>query len=322
MIPDLNRIKVFYYVFLRRSVALAAQDLNISASAVSQALAKLEAEVKISLFTRLHRQLVPTVAGEQLFEITSPFIQDLEIEIDSILKSKKAPAGLIRIGASMEFGKFYCPGAFAGFRKQYPEVIFSLSLGNGPQILSMLGEGELDFGLVDIFLLKATVKGDLDNFAIEPLIDEQMSLVCSADYYNRHILKDHSYDNLVKKDFISYQKSSLTLQQWFRHHFNRSPQALNKVVTVDNHQVVTNCVLQNMGLGVVSRHIVLNDIKKKRIVPITTGKTDIINKVSLVQLQNKIPSLTEKTFIRFMTHDIRRSDMAIEFGMPSSSTSF
>lgn len=320
MLPDLNRIKVFYYVFLRRSVALAAQDLNISASAVSQALAKLEREVKISLFTRLHKKLVPTVAGEQLFEITSVFVRDLEIGIDAILKSKKQPSGLIRIGAPIEFGKYFFPRLFAAFREKYPEVIFAMKLDNAPGILSMINAGELDLGLVNVFLIRNMQKGDLDIFSIDPLIDEQVSLVCSTVYYNNYILKDHSYENLTVKNFISYQQPSLTLQQWFEHHFNRAPRDLNKVVAVDNSQAVINCIRNDLGLGVVSRHMVLQDIKNKRIVPITTGNTDIVNKISLAQLQNRIPTLTEKTFIRFLIRDIQRPEMALSFGMPSSHT--
>ena len=231
---------------------------------------------------------------------------------------KKQPSGLIRIGAPIEFGKYFFPVLFAAFRKKYPDVIFSMTLDNAPGILSMVNAGELDLGLVDIFMIKDLSAGELDMFSIDPLINEQVSLVCSKAYYDKYMLKDHSYDNLATKDFISYQHTSSTLQQWFKHHFGRSPKDLSRIVTVDNNQAVINCIRNDLGLGVVSRHMVLKDIKKRRIVPITTGKTDIVNKISLVQLQNKIPTLTEKTFIRFLIRDIQRPEMAVAFGMPSS----
>ena len=49
---DFNRIKVFYYIFSNQSVAKAARELNITQSAVSQQLKKLELEIKTRLFTR------------------------------------------------------------------------------------------------------------------------------------------------------------------------------------------------------------------------------------------------------------------------------
>ena len=84
MLPDLNRLKLFYYVYRARSVVGAAAELNISQPAVSQQLQKLEAELKTSLFTRLHKKLVPTSAGERLFSLVSPMIDGLEVGLPFI----------------------------------------------------------------------------------------------------------------------------------------------------------------------------------------------------------------------------------------------
>ena len=316
MLPDLNRIKVFYFVFNSLSVALAARELNISPSAVSQALAKLEGELKVPLFTRLHRKLVPTAAGEQLFNIVSPFIRDLEKGIDTILRAKDIPSGMIRIGSPIEFGKSYFPGVFAAFRSKYPDVVFTMKLGDPAEIFSMISAGDLDFGLVDIFLTRDKGLRDLGQFAIDPLIDEEVILACSKRYYDREIKGDHSFENLVEKEFISYQKTSLTLRHWFKHHFNRFSIDLNRVMTVDSHQAVINGILHHIGMGVIAKHIVNNEINRGQIIPVHTGKKEVINKISLAQLQDKVPSLTEKTFIRFLVRDIHESGMAEEGLLP------
>ncbi len=310
MLPDLNRIKAFYYIYRGQSVAQAAKELNISASAVSQSLGKLEAELNVPLFTRLHRKLVPTLAGEQLFNIVSPFIRDLETGIENITRARNVPSGMLRIGSPIEFGKSYFPRIFAAFRQQYPEVVFSMKLGDPSEIFSMISAGELDFGLVDIFLTREQVFGDLGHYSIDPLIDEKVILACSKTYYQKEIKGDHSFDNLVTKEFISYQKTSLTLRNWFKHHFNRFSIELNRVMTVDSHQAVINGMLNHLGMGVIAGHIVGGELDRGEIIPVHTGQKDVINKISLAQLQDKIPSLTEKTFIRFIKNDIRESGMS------------
>jgi DNA-binding transcriptional LysR family regulator len=313
MIPDLNRIKVFYHVFDTQSVALAAKELNITASAVSQALTKLEAELSLPLFTRRHRRLVPTSAGKQLFTIVAPFIRKLQAGVAGILRAKDVPSGMLRIGSPIEFGKSYFPGMFAAFRRQYPEVVFTMALGDPSELLPMIGNGDLDFGLVDIFLTRDRVSGDLGRFNIEPLIDEEVILACSKAYYKREIQGDHSFENLSTKAYISYQKTSLTLRNWFKHHFNRFSMDLNRVMTVDSHQAVINGILHDLGMGVIARHIVKETIEQGQIIPVTTKQPDVINKISLVQLQGKIPSLTEKTFIGFLKNDILNSGMSDGF---------
>lgn len=307
MLPDFNRLKVFYYIFLKASVVNAAGELNITASAVSQALNKLESELNVLLFTRLHKKLVPTWAGYQLFEIINPFIHDLEAGIKHIRQAKQIPSGMLRIGSPIEFGKSYLPGIFASFRKKYPEVVFDMKLGDPTQVFPSIKSGDLDFGLVDNFLTRDQVFEDFGIYSIDPLIDEEVIMACSKAYYEREIKGDHSFENLANKEFLSYQKSSLTLMNWFKHHFKKVPANLNRVMTVDNHQAVINGIKNHLGMGVIASHIVRRDIKQGRIISIKTPKKNVINTISLVQLQDKVPSLTEKTFINFLTKDILSS---------------
>jgi DNA-binding transcriptional LysR family regulator len=313
MLPDFNRLNVFYHIFSKNSVVNAARELNITASAVSQALNKLESELNVLLFTRLHKKLVPTFAGHQLFEILDPFIHNLEVGIKQISQAKQTPSGMLRIGSPIEFGKSYLPGVFASFRKKYPEVVFTMKLGDPAEIFPMIKNGELDFGLVDIFLTRDHVFEDLGVYHIDPLVDEELIMACSKEYYEREIKQDHSFENLASKEFISYQNSSLTLRNWFKHHFKKAPPKLNRVLTVDNHQAVINGIKNQLGMGVIASHIVRRDIKQGRIIPIKIPQKDVINTISLVQLQDKVPSLTEKTFINFLKTDILSSGTPKKF---------
>ena len=93
MLPDFNRLKVFYYIYLKKSSVAAAKELHITQSAVSQHLHKLESEINAPLFTRLHRRLVPTAAGDRLFRVLKPFVNDLEVGIGKIKKAQGTPSG-------------------------------------------------------------------------------------------------------------------------------------------------------------------------------------------------------------------------------------
>ena len=122
-------------------IVAAAKGLNITRSAVSQHLKKLEDEIKTQLFTRLHKRLVPTVAADRLFAIMDPFYKELQSGLQVIKRAKIRPSGLLRIGAPVEFGKAYFPGIFASFRLLYPEVTFFLKLGDPEVLLAGLIEG-------------------------------------------------------------------------------------------------------------------------------------------------------------------------------------
>ena len=305
MLPDLNRIKVFYHIYTTQSVALAAKELNITPSAVSQALTKLEAELKVRLFTRLHRKLVPTSAGGQLYRTAAPLIRELDLGVDSILRARDVPSGVLTIGSPIEFGISYFPSLIARFREEYPEVVFSLKLGAPVKILPMMDAGKLDLGLVDIFLTRdQVIGGRLERYALEPLVDEEVILACSRRYYDGEIGGDHSLEKLESLSFISYEKSSLSLRNWFKHHFGKPPGALKRVLTVDSHQAVINAIKNHMGLGVIAAPIVRKELELGILTPIRTRRPEVINKIALALLQDKVPTLTERTFIRFMKADL------------------
>lgn len=298
MLPDLNRLKVFYYIYATRSVVAAAGKLNITASAVSQQLKKLEYEIKTPLFTRLHKKLVPTIEADRLFDLVNPFFDTLAAGLRNIHQARLKPSGILRVGAPDEFGKAYFPEIVASFRQAYPEVTFALTLGNPSLLLPMVGEGKLDLALVDVFLTQSRIHGDLGIFSIEPIFDEEVILACSSDYCEDILRKDFSFNNLMANNFISYLPTASELHNWFKHHFRKTSIHPTIVMTVDSIQAVISCIRRHMGMGIIVSHLVNEDIRSGKIVPVTTGHKEIINRISLVQLQDKIPSLTDKTFQR------------------------
>ena len=75
-------------------------------------------------------------------------------------------------------------------------------------------------------------------------------------------------------------------------------------MTVENVEGVIEGVKHNMGLGIIPSHLIHEKIDQGEFIHIKTSKKEIINRISLVQLQDKIPSITEKTFLRHFNKEI------------------
>lgn len=304
MLPDFNRLKVFYYIYLKKSSVAAAKELHITQSAVSQHLQKLESELNAPLFTRLHRRLVPTAAGNRLFRILKPFMNELEVGIWNIKRAQGTPSGLLRIGAPVEFGKAYMPGIISSFRKKYPDMTFFLKLGDPATLLPSVGGGELDFAYMDIFSDDGRISGELSAYSIEPLLEEDVIMACSERYYALNIKKNHSFEHLAAREFIEYKLDASALLSWFKYHFGRSPSKLNVVLTVDNVQAVIAAIKNHLGLGVIVSHLVTQELSNGAIIPVGIHSKKVVNKISLLQLKNKIPNQTEKAFQRHFRNKI------------------
>src|SRR5690606_33560528 len=80
---DLNLLLVLHAVLKERSVARAAQQLHVTPSAISNALARLRGSLGDPLITRKGRGIVPTPRALELAPILERTIQELELALDT-----------------------------------------------------------------------------------------------------------------------------------------------------------------------------------------------------------------------------------------------
>jgi len=313
MLPDLNRLKVFFHIYRLNSIVRTASFLNLTQPAVSQQLQKLEAELRIQLFTRLHKKLVPTSAADRLFQLIEPFLVHIENELPYIRQPHERPCGLLRIGAPREFGKEYLPRFCDSFRRQYPDVKFEIKFKESVPLLNLIKEGQLDYALIDVYFDRRDMTGFSDMFSSDPLLTERMLLVCSREYYDAEIQGDHSLENLVDKEFVTDEDDPAILNFWFRNHFKTVPEKLNIVMNLDSHEALLSGLKLGMGLGIATGHLIWEEIQRGEVVPITTDQQTMVNWISLVQLQDKVPTLTEKTFRDFLLKEVQKKDIQERF---------
>lgn len=313
MLPDLNRLKVFYYIYRFGSIVSAARELNLTQPAVSQQLQKLEAELRVQLFTRLHRKLVPTSAGNRLFQLAEPLMVRLEQEVPFLRQPLERPSGVLRIGAPREFGKEYLPRFCHAFRQLYPEVQFRLKFKESIPLLTMIKDGDLDFALVDVYFNRGELPGFSNVFSIDPVLKEVMILTCSRDYAQQYLPEGPDYAGLIQREFITDEDDPSVLDHWFKHHFRKIPENLNIVMTLDSHEALISGIKLGMGLGVATAHLMWEELQRGEVVLVRTGTAEMVNMISLVQLQDKIPTLTEKTFRDFMLAGMQQKEILERF---------
>ncbi len=147
------------------------------------------------------------------------------------------------------------------------------------------------------------------------MIDEELTLICSKQYYDEHINGDHSFSTLMAQDYISDEHDHMFISHWFAHHFERSGVVPNVVMMVESHQANLACVKMGMGLTVTSSHMVWEEIEAGTVVPVMTNKKNAINSISLLQLQDKVPTLTEKAFHGHIIESMQKDCIRKKFNL-------
>jgi DNA-binding transcriptional LysR family regulator len=156
-------LQAFLSVAERGSFRRAASHLNLSQTAISHRMKKLEAELGLKLFARTTREVSLTKAGLELMEKARAAVTGLEASLDEIRRQGATRKGRLSIACLPAFALYWLPPVLARFNALHPEIEVKIHETSSLEIASLLLADEAEFGLSAI----SVNRWDLD---VEPLI--------------------------------------------------------------------------------------------------------------------------------------------------------
>lgn len=301
MLPDLNRLKVFLHVHETGSAREAAGLIGVTQSAVSQSLAKLEAELGVALFVRQHRRLVRTTEGTRLYDVIAPFLEALSEALPELERSSGELVGTLRVGAPVELGAARLPQVFAAFREEHPGVSFSLRLGHPSVLVPELADGGLDVAFVDEFDAPARRAG---GSGAHGGLDEKLVLAGTRQLVGEVLEGKDRFARLQGANFVTYHSRAPSVASWFQHHFQRVPGRIRRSVVVESVQAVVASVHAGLGLAVVPEEAVAVAVSRGELEVVRTRKRPLVNNISLLRLLDKRPSKLEQKFLAMLPNHL------------------
>ena len=139
-----NEMKYIYAVYEYGSFSKAAEALYLTQPALSTAVQKVEARIRMPLFDRTHKPLELTEAGK-LYIKKYYEIRDLETELEEQLSDiSSLQTGTLRIGGTHYFQSCVLPPVLARFMQMYPGIHIELKEAGADRLLDLLYEHEID----------------------------------------------------------------------------------------------------------------------------------------------------------------------------------
>ncbi len=127
----------FFQVLVRTgSLSAAARELQVSTPAVSKRLAQLEARLGAPLLHRTTRRIALTVEGEAWLQHARRILAEIEAAEGEVRGTRAEPKGLLRVNATLGFGRSHVAPLIARFVQRYPEVEAQLQLSVNPPPLT------------------------------------------------------------------------------------------------------------------------------------------------------------------------------------------
>lgn len=257
---ELNHLRYFHEVAKAGSFTAAARKLRVSQSALSKAVALLEARQGQKLLQRSKKGVALTQVGAEVFRVSQGVFAQVQ-EIESIIKgTQELCEGYLRFGASDHLVNYFLPEYFARLRKDYPKVIPSVFSGTPHEITGQLLTQELEFGL---FFTKLSIPG----IEYEAIAELDMALVCSpkildssprdaSPAFVRKLLDAHGLIGSIKSQYQKHPSQSL---------FDRVGSDIPVSFESNSQEAQKRMCLAGGGVAYLARFMVEDEIEKGKL---------------------------------------------------------
>jgi DNA-binding transcriptional LysR family regulator len=122
MASELDDLSAFAAVARAGGFREAARASRSSASALSEAVRRLEERMGVRLLNRTTRSVAPTEAGARLFERLAPALGELEAAVDAVNAFRDCPAGTLRLNVPANVTRIVLPRIIVPFLQAYPDI--------------------------------------------------------------------------------------------------------------------------------------------------------------------------------------------------------
>ena len=251
-LPPVTNLQAFEAVARRRSFALAAAELRLTASAVSHQVARLESHLGVRLFERSAHGVRISVAGENYLSRIGGALSAIAAATEDL---RQGASNSLYVHCGPSFASLWLMSRLQGFAQAYPDISLNLSAAHT--------HSDFELGLVDIDIRYGVP--NWPNLVIEPIFEESIVPLASPAFIQEHRLKRP--EHLLGVKLIQSNVSVVQWSDWFAKFTSmRAPDRFP--VRFDRAQMSLDAATQGLGVALESTTIAGRHISERKLKPI------------------------------------------------------
>lgn len=261
MAITLRQLEVFQKVATTSHATRASEEMGITQSAVSMAIAEFERFAGAPLFERRGRKLQLNDRGRHIL----PNVIEVLNKVSGIERflndSVGEPVGVLKVGASTTIGNYLLPLLVGAFERRYSRAKALLEVRNTRQIEVAVESGECDLGLIE-------GPSHLPALKVTPWREDELVVVVGREH-PLVAARTASAADLEKMSWIMREKGSGT-REVFEAAMASAGISCQIAMVLGHTEAIKKAVEAGLGIGCLSRMAVQRELNNGWLVEIST----------------------------------------------------
>ncbi len=245
----IRKLEIFLGFMEKRNIARTAEMLGISGVSVHRALHSLEDVLRCPLFVPDGRNLRPLPAARTLAHYAEELLLVIRRTIDATREAAGYGRGRMKLGCLYSLTTELVPQLIMGLKRRRPEMEIDLSMNSSRNLLSQLGEGQLDAILVSL----PGTKVELAGLETMPLFEDTFYLAVPLSS-SLKLKEPVELADLKNEKFVTMNDGFATAQR-FRDAFSEAGFEPVVVTRLNDIFSLMNMVQAGIGLSLVPGRI-------------------------------------------------------------------
>lgn len=288
---NLNHFRIFYYAAKSGSFTDAAEKLFITQPAVTAQIRAFEEACNLKLFKKKGRNVHLTDEGKELYAYARRIFEyEQEVE-DAIDKMHRLKRGVLRIGTTKTYARYFMPYFMTSYLKEYPDIRVFLNEGSSMEMI----QGLLDLNVEIAVIAKA---GENPAVSFHPFSQEELMPILAPG----HRLASRGSVNFIElagepiimKDIGSGTR--VRVNDLFAR-YGRTP---NILMETNNVEFIKELVRRGEGFSFLVKAAVTSEIKEGKLATLDIRGERLYLDVSIAYLKDQALSKPAKAFLRLL----------------------
>lgn len=292
---NIATIRVFCDVALHQSFSRGASANEVSQSAATQSIHRLEKQLGATLIDRGKRPFVLTQEGQLCYEAFREILESYDNIVALIRKPQESIRGQVRVAAIYSVGLHEMSRCMKDFMRSFPKARIRLEFMHPNQIYRAVLNSEIDLGVISYPMASQEID-------VIPLRSEKMVLVCPPN----HELAGAtivSPEMLLGGDFIAFERS-LIIRKEIDRYLRQYGVNVNVLMEFDNIETIKQAIESEIGVSLLPAPTVRNEVDQGKLVALPLTAPGLERPIGIIHRHRKIFSMTAQKFVELLSTEI------------------